>query len=91
MQFLAYCVSISWKDFCKLWGKLLEGNDLEDSVSFNCKISQRSFVHDFVDAAFNKYKYIQNIVKGPSFKEKQETSEKMKNPDEMQIFSSVKA
>jgi len=85
-------VSISWEDFCKLWGKLLEGNDLEDLVSFNCKISQRLFVHNFVDAAFNKYKYIQNVVKGPSFKEKQETfSEKMKNPDEMQIFSSVKA
>lgn len=61
-------------------------------MSFNCKVPQRSFVHNFIDAAFNKYEYIQNVVKGPSFKEKQETSsEKMKNPDEMQIFSSVKA
>lgn len=61
-------------------------------MSFSCKIPQRSLVHSFVDTAFNKYKYIQNVVKGLSFKEKQEpSSEKMKNPDEMQIFSSVKA
>ena len=51
-------------------------------MSFNCKIPQRSLVYSFVDTAFNKYRYIQNVVKGLSFKEKQEpSSEKMKNPD----------
>lgn len=65
----AYYVSVSWEDFCKLWGKLLEGNDLEDLVSLNCKFPQRSFVHNFVDVAFSKFKYIQNVLKDFSFKE----------------------